>query len=81
MLRNKGNHYKYTLIRNGNLEIIKWSFYYDIFTYDSNDISTAVYNGHLEIIKFLCRIGIKFQSYTIGDAIYNRKLEIIKCFY
>jgi hypothetical protein len=78
MLRRKGNNYKYTLIRDGNLELIKWCHYNNIFTYNSNDISTAVYNGHLEIIKFLSHIGVKFYLYTIGDAIYHRKLEIIQ---
>jgi len=65
----------------GKLDELKWgdeSGYCVSGVLDEDDIADAAVNGHLEVVKYLRNLGIKWDADTCINASKNGHLELLK---
>jgi len=66
---------------NGKLDILKWgeeSGYELDNILDKDGIAVAALNGHLEVVKYLRKLGIPWNVGTYSNAAKNGHLELLK---
>ena len=66
---------------NGKLDVLKWgqdSGYELDNMLDENGIANAVLNRHLEVVKYLRKLGISWNERTCSNAAMNGHLDLLK---
>jgi len=66
---------------NGKLNVLEWGetsgYELDNFL-DEDGIAVAALNGHLEVVKYLRKLGISWNEDTCSNAAKNGHLELLK---
>ena len=65
----------------GKLDVLKWGLEsgYELNTFlDEDEIADAALNGHLEVVKYLRKLGISWDETTCSNAAANGHLVLLK---
>ena len=68
-------------VSDGNLDVLKWgetSGYELDKILDKDEIADAALHGHLEVVKYLRKLGISWDESTCSHAAKNGHLELLK---
>ena len=68
-------------MRYGKLDVLKWgeeSGYELDEILDEDDIADVALNGHLEVVKYMRKLGVSWNEDTCSNAAKNGHLELLK---